>query len=36
MVAPEAVSAIDTLNVEEKLVPLAGLNVGVAAGDGAP
>ena len=30
MVAPGVLSAIDTLRVEEKLVPLAGLKVGEA------
>jgi predicted anti-sigma-YlaC factor YlaD len=31
MVAPDVLSEIDTLRVEVKVVPLAGLNVGVAA-----
>ena len=30
MVAPGVASIIDTLSVEEKLVPLAGVKVGVA------
>jgi hypothetical protein len=33
MVAPEVLSEIDTLSDVAKLVPLAGLKMGVAAGD---